>query len=186
MRLVAVAGAFMADRRILWLAAGVAGIALAGVVVIRLMPVPAAPPAQAPAPAPAIPLVPDAPPVVLDAPEPGRPGGAASDTDPDDSGDGSATTLFEAVWEEAELRLRLRFQRVDLAETVDFGRLESEMAVLCRDIGLPLVAAEGWPVEEIVVSFAERPLPVGVFDPEIMQVFEAYRIAGDDCIWEEF
>jgi hypothetical protein len=171
----------MADRRIFWLGVGVAGLALAGIVVLRLLPAPepAAPPPTRPAPAeaaaPALPLFPDAPPetlaAVVPSPVEGQEGG---------------TTLIESVWEEAEERLRLRFLRPDLAGTEDFVAIEAQMAALCRQFALPLIAAEGWPVREIVVSLAERALPVGVFDPEVMQIFEAYRPENGDCIWEEF
>lgn len=169
----------MADRRILLLAGGVAGLALAGVVVLRMMPAPVpvapAPPEPVPA-APAIALFPDAPPEAL-FPEAAPAAEAAED---------GGTVLIEALWDEVEARLRLRFLRPDLATVEDLSALEPEMAALCEGVGLPLIAAEGWQAREIVVSIADRPLPVGVFDPEVLQIFEAYRPEDATCIWEEF
>jgi len=57
---------------------------------------------------------------------------------------------------------------------------------LCVTYALPRLSNIGPRPGRVVISVADRPSEFGVFDPTVIQVFEAYRPEGDTCIWEMF
>ena len=61
-----------------------------------------------------------------------------------------------------------------------------DFAVLCETHALPMVRADGFAPTQIVVSVSDRLIEFGAPDPEATQLFEAFTINGDACIWEQF
>jgi len=57
---------------------------------------------------------------------------------------------------------------------------------LCVTYALPRLSNIGPQPGRVVISLADRPSEFGVYDPAVIQVFEAYRSEGDTCIWEMF
>jgi len=51
---------------------------------------------------------------------------------------------------------------------------------------LPRLSNIGPQPGRVVISLADRPSEFGVYDPAVIQVFEAYRSEVDTCIWEMF
>jgi hypothetical protein len=104
---------------------------------------------------------------------------------------GQPVTLDEVIWEDGDgaAVLRLRFLAPEIAAeggTVGFEAAEGDMHHLCETVGLPLVAAEGRAVAQIVVSLADRPVPFGEADPAVTQFFDAFRPEAGSCVWEGF
>ena len=68
-------------------------------------------------------------------------------------------------------------------------QLESVLADLiwlCESYALPRLANIGPVPAQVVISLADQPSEFGVFDPDVIQVFEAYRPREGACIWEMF
>ena len=104
---------------------------------------------------------------------------------------GLAATLAETLWEPqsapVELWLRLRFVVPGLAGVApDFEVVGADLEALCRDVALPAIAKAGRAVDQAVISLSSEPIPFGETNPEVTQVFEAYRVSGGDCILEGF
>jgi hypothetical protein len=73
------------------------------------------------------------------------------------------------------------------ARNFDLERLSEDMDALCRDAIQP---AEGRaPIPDgalIIVAISDRDVPLGVSDPDAVQVFQSYEHIGGDCIWSHF
>lgn len=70
-------------------------------------------------------------------------------------------------------------------EGIDSEVLLGDMAFLCEssDLGQGSADSAG---RLVVISLADRAAPFGVIDTTVRQVFEAFSIVGDSCIWEAF
>ena len=104
---------------------------------------------------------------------------------------GLAATLTETLWEPqsapVEMWVRFRFVVPGLAGAdLDFDLVGADLARLCRDVVLPAIAKAGKPADQAVISLSSEPIPFGETNPEVTQVFEAYRVADGDCILEGF
>jgi len=104
---------------------------------------------------------------------------------------GQAVLFHEMVSDAAGygLTMRFRFIAPDLRAALaalDYADLEADLAALCLDYALPRIANTGPQPAMIVISLSERELPFGEIDPEVAQVFEAYRPEDGTCVWEEF
>ncbi|MEQ8901581.1 MAG: DUF6497 family protein [Roseovarius sp.] len=65
-------------------------------------------------------------------------------------------------------------------------RVMEDLDWLCVTYALPRLSNIGPQPGRVVISLADRPSEFGVYDPAVIQVFEAYRPEGDTCIWEMF
>ncbi|WP_254054605.1 DUF6497 family protein [Roseovarius sp. EL26] len=98
--------------------------------------------------------------------------------------------LQEMLWDRPAggLAYRFRFVSPDFTEgKTELGSVQADLDYLCDSYALPRVAVVVGPKpSQIIVSLADQPSEFGVFDAEVVQVFEAYRIEGDACVWEAF
>jgi len=82
-----------------------------------------------------------------------------------------------------------RFRYVAEGFTAGAERLDAisaDLAWLCETHALPRVSNIGPQPGQLVISLADREAEFGVYDEAVTQVFEAYRIEEDHCIWEMF
>lgn len=100
---------------------------------------------------------------------------------------GQPVELMEVIAEEGRAGPVLRYRYLaPEAPRLAYEAREADMAHLCARHALPHAReAEGAPAR-IIVSLAEAPVPFAELDPEVRQVFEAYRIEDDHCRWEAF
>lgn len=102
---------------------------------------------------------------------------------------GQALSLIEVIDEPAPAGgtwSRWRYLAPEIGKTLSFADIEADFAHLCQRHALPELAARGAAVEQIIISMADRKLEFGAADPDATQFFEAFRIEGQDCIWEGF
>ena len=104
---------------------------------------------------------------------------------------GLAATLTETLWEPqtapVEIWVRFRFLVPGLAGAeLDFDVVGADLEALCRDVALPAIAKAGKAADQAVISLSSLAIPFGESNPEVTQVFEAYRVFGGDCILEGF
>lgn len=64
--------------------------------------------------------------------------------------------------------------------------LHDDVMWLCQNWILPRVAKSGPRPTEIMISIADKDIPFGSYDPEVLQLFDAFRLPPDrdECDWE--
>jgi hypothetical protein len=79
---------------------------------------------------------------------------------------------------------RFRFVAPGLTATDDLETALTDMEHLCTTYALPRLAP---PLPaQVVISLAAAPVPFGEAAPDVVQMFESYRIEGAACLWEMF
>ena len=95
--------------------------------------------------------------------------------------------LVDDLGDEVWLRFRFVAPQIASAEgDVNYEIIEPDMTHLCENLALPYIADYALSGDVIVISFADRPTEFGVADPDATQIFEAYRLQDNACIWEGF
>ena len=64
--------------------------------------------------------------------------------------------------------------------------MTADLEWLCTEYALPRIADIGPRPGRVVISLADRPSTFGVHDPDVVQVFEAFRPEDGTCNWEMF
>ena len=102
---------------------------------------------------------------------------------------GQPVTFFFFFFDRPAMGLTARFRFVapqlpqKLVE-LSYEELEADMAYLCDTYALARIAP---PLPSmIVISLSQRETVFGSVEPDVAQVFEAYRPAGETCEWEAF
>ena len=67
-----------------------------------------------------------------------------------------------------------------------FDAIADDLVWLCEAHAISRIANIGPQPGQVIVSLADRESEFGVYDDAVAQVFEAYRVEGDRCIWEMF
>ncbi len=100
---------------------------------------------------------------------------------------GSHVTLQEVLWQEGEevgtLWVRFRFVAPGLAGMA-YEHALSDLDALCAQVVVPQLAADSRAPDIVIVSLADRESDFGEFDPDLEQMFEAYRVEGGLCFSE--
>ena len=101
---------------------------------------------------------------------------------------GLQAELQEMIWNQPGQGLvyRFRFVAPDFKPGEDMDALMADMEHLCTRFALPKIASTGPAPNQIIISLADKPSEFGQFDPDVTQVFEAYRVETGACIWEMF
>lgn len=104
---------------------------------------------------------------------------------------GQTVNLTEVLVEQAqrETWVRFRFVAPQIAREggdVTFDTAASDIDHLCQNMVVPYLNEHSITPERVVISMSDRDVPFGQANPEATQFFEAYRLDGADCIWEEF
>lgn len=83
---------------------------------------------------------------------------------------------------------RFRFVAADLdaAAVSDPERVATDLEWLCTHYAIPRIAQTGPKPGRVVISLADKPSEFGVYASDVTQVFEAFSLKGDACIWEVF
>ncbi|MDQ2064930.1 DUF6497 family protein [Xinfangfangia sp. CPCC 101601] len=62
----------------------------------------------------------------------------------------------------------------------------ADMEALCTSYALPRTDGMVPPPQQIVIVFADQPVPFGEQAPDAVQFFEAFSLQDGACIWEMF
>lgn len=81
---------------------------------------------------------------------------------------------------------RFRFVAPEFVETDDFDMVMTDLEFLCTEFAIPRLANTGPMPNQVIVSLANQASEFGRYNPDVTQVFEAYRIQGNSCVWEMF
>ena len=101
---------------------------------------------------------------------------------------GLEARFHEMIWDEPGQGLVYRFRFVARAFTQDmaFDILMADLEHLCTSYAIPHLASMGPTPHQVIISLANEAAEFGQYDPDVTQVFEAYRIEDGTCIWEVF
>ncbi|MEZ5769546.1 MAG: DUF6497 family protein [Paracoccaceae bacterium] len=87
------------------------------------------------------------------------------------------------------LTVRFRFIEPDLRAVIDttpYDELEADMHFLCETYAVEQISNIGPQPSTVMISISDRPVEFGAQDPDVVQIFEAYRPESGACIWEGF
>jgi hypothetical protein len=101
---------------------------------------------------------------------------------------GLEVELQEMLWNEPGSGVvhRFRFVAPGLTGKEDFETTMTDLEYLCNSYALPRLSRMGPQPSQIVISIADKVSEFGVINPDVTQVFEAYRVDNGGCIWEMF
>jgi hypothetical protein len=105
---------------------------------------------------------------------------------------GHQVELSEVIWGSqgasgSTVRFRFIDEKLGARVTSEgFVDAEADMAHLCNVVVMPDIKAAADTPDQVIISISDRFLPLGDADPEIVQLFEAYRVENDACVWEGF
>lgn len=113
---------------------------------------------------------------------------AAQEEDPITLPSGLEAQFHEMIWDEPGQGLVYRFRFVAQAFSQDapFESLMADLEFLCNSYAIPRLATIGPVPNQVIISLADKRSEFGQYNPDVAQVFEAYRIENDTCIWEVF
>lgn len=102
---------------------------------------------------------------------------------------GLAAEFHEMLWDRPGQGLVYRFRFV--APAFDPGGdvevLMADLEHLCTNYALPRLAENTGPQpNQLIISLADKPSEFGVYNPDVVQVFEAFSVENGACIWEMF
>ena len=98
-----------------------------------------------------------------------------------------SVSLIEVIYEDAPSLARFRFLDKDIGpEGLQFEDVVDDMVTLCESFAVPQVTKDGRAPEQVVISISDRVVPFGEISPEATQYFDAFRIEGARCMWEQF
>ena len=98
---------------------------------------------------------------------------------------GLEAVLQETIHEEGPV-LRFRYLADGFDGAAPLDQVAADLAHLCRADAAQRAVAEGMGDARLVISLADKPSEFGRFNPDVRQVFEAYRLENGICIWEAF
>ena len=102
---------------------------------------------------------------------------------------GLEANFHEMLWNTPGegLVYRFRFVAPDFKETGDVDRVMADLQYLCAEYALPKLATNTGPTPgQLIISLADKTSEFGTYDPNVVQVFEAFDIKTGTCIWEVF
>ncbi|WP_272009398.1 DUF6497 family protein [Roseovarius sp. ZX-A-9] len=82
-----------------------------------------------------------------------------------------------------------RFRFVAEGFIPEAGQLETvlgDLTYLCTEYALTRISDIGPQPRQIIISLADKETEFGVADPTARQVFEAFAVEENTCIWELF
>ena len=82
-------------------------------------------------------------------------------------------------------RFRFVAEGLEAGDAV-FDQVTVDLHWLCTEYALPRIAAIGPRPGRVVISLADRPSLSGGHDPDVVQVFEAFRPGDGTCNWEMY
>lgn len=101
---------------------------------------------------------------------------------------GQSVTLHDTIDEQhgGETWLILRYVAPEIGTGLKQAAAAADLDHLCATEGLEQARGRANPVDQIVITLMEEPVPRGVAAPDTIQYFGGYRLNSGACIWEPF
>ena len=97
--------------------------------------------------------------------------------------------LYDVILEADAQVARFRFLVPEIAVTGGhkvFADVIDDLQYVCDRVIVPALHGNGWQSGDVVMSVSDRPVDFGVYDPDVTQFFQPFRMEADACIWEDF
>ena len=97
--------------------------------------------------------------------------------------------LYDVILESDTQIARFRFVVPAIAATggqKGFADVIDDLQYVCDRVIVPALRGNGWQSGDVVMSVSDRPVDFGVYDPDVTQFFQPFRMEADACIWEDF
>ncbi|MCZ7675353.1 MAG: DUF6497 family protein [Roseovarius sp.] len=98
---------------------------------------------------------------------------------------GLVAVLQETIREDGPV-MRYRYVADGFDSGAPLAQVAADLEHLCAADAAPRAAAAGLEAARLVISLADRASEFGRADPQLRQVFEAFRLENGTCIWEAF
>lgn len=98
-------------------------------------------------------------------------------------------TLYDVILEADAKIARFRFTVPAIAASAGhkgFVDVIDDLQFVCDKVIVPALQGNGWDSGEVVVSVSDKPVDFGVYDPDVTQFFQPFRMEADACVWEDF
>lgn len=100
---------------------------------------------------------------------------------------GATANLLGIHLEDSTQTARFRFVVQGLGQAgLTYVDMASDIVWMCEQMALPALAENGWEAREVIISLSDRPLDLGVTDPEATQFFEGFTPNGETCEVAEY
>ena len=101
---------------------------------------------------------------------------------------GLEIALAEAMVDRGMPIARFRFVAPAIGgETgLTFADVSEDLGWLCDGVVVPALAQVGWEGAQVVLSVSDRPTEFGLYDPNVVQFFQPFRLTDGRCSWDEF
>jgi len=107
---------------------------------------------------------------------------------------GQLVLPYEILWEDhigagekREVWVIFRFLAPGIAKAkgeMTFADTAPDIDFMCDNVALPLVEMTGGGVDQVIVTFMDRPIARGRSDKTVTQFMNAYRVDQGVCEWE--
>ena len=101
---------------------------------------------------------------------------------------GLEIALADVMFDEAVPIARFRFVSPAIGGDtgLTFADVSDDLGWLCDNVVVPALSQAGWDGAQVVLSVSDRPTEFGLYDPNVVQFFQPFRLADGACSWDEF
>ena len=112
---------------------------------------------------------------------------AAQDLQPVPVPSGLEIALADVMLEPEPPLARFRFVAPAIGGDtgLTFADVADDLGWLCEALVIPALDQQGWDGDRVVLSVSDRPTDFGIYDPDVVQFFQPFRLEGDTCAWDD-
>ncbi|RYH01831.1 hypothetical protein EU805_11595 [Salipiger sp. IMCC34102] len=112
---------------------------------------------------------------------------AAQELQPISVPSGLEIALADVMLEEEAGIARFRFVSPALSgeDGLTFAEVADDLMWLCQGLVRPALEQQAWTSAQVVLSVSDQPTEFGIYDPNVVQYFQPFRLDGDECRWED-
>ncbi|MCB5199549.1 DUF6497 family protein [Loktanella sp. TSTF-M6] len=102
---------------------------------------------------------------------------------------GLQIALADVIMDTQARIARFRFLSPALAggdDAVTFTEVVDDLTWLCDVVVVPALQQQDWDGDQIVLSVSDKPTTFGIYDPQVVQFFQPFRVTDGRCSWDEF
>ncbi len=71
-------------------------------------------------------------------------------------------------------------------QVLTYSEVADDFVELCVAYALPALLENDWQATEIIITLSAEKVAFGESRPDTIQLFEAFRIEGEACVWDQF
>ncbi len=98
-------------------------------------------------------------------------------------------SLYDVILEAETQTARFRFvmPAIDPAQGgAEFAEILGDLQYVCDSVVVPALSQNGWASGQIVLSVSDEQVVFGIYNPDVTQFFQPFRLENMTCVWEDF